>query len=94
MNWGALLGGLIGGSIAAVLTYIGLRRGRQSTDAEAFGPALLLLYRMEPNRIMFNINPNVEAEAARLAQLSQQTDTARERLLVVGQATHAAASVT
>ena len=42
MSWGAFLGGLIGASIPAVLAYIGLRRARQSNDAEAFGPALLL----------------------------------------------------
>lgn len=39
MNWGALLAGLIGASIPGMLTYVGLRRARQSSDAETFGPA-------------------------------------------------------
>ena len=48
--WAALLGGLIGAGIPGFLTYMGLRRARQSNDAEAFGPALLLLHRLEPYR--------------------------------------------
>jgi hypothetical protein len=85
VTWGAFLGGLIGASIPAVLTYIGLRRARQSNDAEAFGPALLLplLYRVQPDRVMVNISPEPSVRTVRLMKLSQETDTARERLLVV-----------
>jgi hypothetical protein len=66
-----------------VLTYIGLRRARQSNDAEAFGPALLLLYRIQPDRVVVNINPEPSVRTVRLMELSHETDTARERLLVV-----------
>jgi hypothetical protein len=83
MNWAALLGGLIGGSIPAILTYIGVLRGRQSTNADVFGPALLLLYRMQPDFVMANITVNAEVQHARLAEVSQLTDTARERLLLI-----------
>jgi len=83
VNWGALLGGLIGAGIPASLTYIGLHRGRQATDAEAFGPAMLLLYRMNPDRIMIKISSDSDAEDANVAKLAEQTDTARERLLIV-----------
>lgn len=83
MNWAALFGGLIGGSIPAILTYIGVLRGRQSADADLFGPALLLLYRMQPDFVMVNITVNAEVQDARLSEVSQLTDTARERLLVV-----------
>lgn len=83
MTWGALLAGLIGASIPAVLTYIGLRRTRQSNDAHAFGPALLLLYRIHPDRVMVNISPEPSVRTVTLTELSHRTDTARERLLVV-----------
>jgi hypothetical protein len=83
MIWGALIGGLIGAGIPGFLTYLGLRRARQSTDAEAFGPALLLLYRLQPDRVMMNLSSDAAAEAARVTELAQQTDRARERLLVV-----------
>jgi hypothetical protein len=68
-----------------VLTYIGLRRARQSNDAEAFGPALLLrlLYRIQPDRVMVNISPEPSVRTVRLMKLSHETDTARERPLVV-----------
>src|SRR6266576_6603307 len=79
MIWGALIGGLIGAGI----TYLGLRRARRSTDAEAFGQALLVLYRLQPDRVMMNLSSDAAAEAARVTELAQQTDRARERLLVV-----------
>jgi hypothetical protein len=63
--------------------HIGLRRARQSNDAEAFGPALLLLYRIQPDRVMVNISPEPSVRTVRLMELSHETDTARERLLVV-----------
>jgi hypothetical protein len=81
--WAALLGGLIGAGIPATLTYMGWRRSRQSSDAEAFGPALLLLHRLEPYSIMMNVGPDAEAEAAKWVDLPQKVETARERLLVV-----------
>ena len=83
MIWGALLGGLIGAGIPAMLTYMSLRRARQSTDAEAFGPALLLLYRMQPDQVMMNISPDADVDAGRLTEMAQQTNKARGRLLVV-----------
>jgi hypothetical protein len=83
MIWGALVGGLIGAGIPGLLTYTGLRRGRQATDAEAFGPAMLLLYRMQPDRIMMNVSRDADTETANMTELAQQTQAARERLLIV-----------
>lgn len=83
MEWSALIGGLIGAGVPAVLTYLGLRRGRQSSDAEAFGPAMLLLDLVHPDRVSFNVSSDPEVETAKWAQLAQQNQTARERLLVV-----------
>jgi hypothetical protein len=37
VTWGALLGGFIGAAIPAWLVYLGMPRGRQATDAAAFG---------------------------------------------------------
>ena len=81
--WAALLGGLIGAGIPGVLTYTGLRRTRQASDAEAFGPALLLLHRLNPYGVMMNVNSDPEVEAARWADMPQKVETARGRLLVV-----------
>jgi hypothetical protein len=82
MDWNALLGGLIGAGIPAVLTYVGLHRARLASDAEAFGPAVLLLTRISPVSVTFNMG-DAETEAAKWAELQHQLDTARERLLVV-----------
>jgi hypothetical protein len=81
MDWSALIGALIGASIPAVLTYLGLRRGRQSADAEAFGPAVLLLYHLNPERVTINFDRDTAAE--KWAELQRQLDIARERLLIV-----------
>ena len=83
MDWSALVGGLIGAGIPAVLTYLGLHRARQAADAETFGPAVLLLDRLNPERVTINLNPDATAEAAKWAELQRQLDVARERLLVV-----------
>lgn len=83
MDWNALLGGLIGAGIPAVLAYLGLRRSGQSGDATAFGPALLLLDRVNPTRVAININRDTQVEDAKWAELRQQLDVARERLLTV-----------
>jgi len=87
MNWStwsaALVGGLVGAFIPATLTYMGMLRGRQSADAEAFGPAVLLLHRVHPERVTINLNPDPSLEARKWAELEKQLDTARERLLVV-----------
>lgn len=83
MDWSALVGGLIGAGIPAVLTYLGLHRARQSADAEAFGPAVLLLDRLHPDRATMNLSPDTTAEAEKWAELRRQLDLARERLLVV-----------
>jgi hypothetical protein len=82
MDWSALLGGFIGAGIPASLAFLGLRRQRQSTDAEAFGPALLLLDWLNPDRIAMNLS-NADAETAKWQELRRQSDTAQERLLVV-----------
>lgn len=37
MDWSALIGGLIGAGIPAVLACLGWHRARHSADAEAFG---------------------------------------------------------
>jgi hypothetical protein len=83
MTWGALLGGLIGAGIPGLLTYMGLRRGRQSNDAEAFGPALLLLHRLQPDGVMWNVSSDAAVEAAKWEGFPEQIAMARERLLVV-----------
>ncbi len=83
MDWNALVGALIGASIPGILTYLGLRRGRQSADAEAFGAAILLLDRVNPDRVAINLNPDTTAESAKWAELQEQLAVARERLLVV-----------
>lgn len=83
MDWNALIGALIGAGIPAILVYVGLHRQRQSSDAEAFGPAVLVLDRVNPDRLTINLIPDPVAEAAMLADLQQQINLARERLLVV-----------
>jgi hypothetical protein len=65
MIWGALLGGLIGAGISGFLTYLGLRRTRQASDAEAFGPAVLLLDRFQPDRVMFSISRDPKRPSGR-----------------------------
>jgi hypothetical protein len=83
MDWGALLGGFIGAGIPAILAYLGLSRGRQSADAEAFGPAVLLLYRVEPQRVTANVSRDASVEQEWWAEQKEQLEVARERLLVV-----------
>lgn len=83
MDWNALVGALIGAGIPAVLVYVGLRRQRQSSDAETFGPAVLLLDRVNPDRLLINLNPDAAAQNALMTELRQQTEQARGRLLVV-----------
>jgi hypothetical protein len=83
MDRSALIGGLIGAGIPAVLACLGWHRARQSADAEAFGPAVLLLGRVNPDRVTMNLNADAAAEAPKWAELQRQLDTARERLLVV-----------
>jgi hypothetical protein len=83
MDWSALVGGLIGAGIPGLLVVLGLLRARQAADAEAFGPAVLLLDRVNPDRVTINLNPDVAAEAAKWAELQRQLDTARQRLLIV-----------
>jgi hypothetical protein len=87
MDWSALVGALIGAgvpaSLAAGTALHQLRRGGQSRDAEAFGPALLLLDRLDPDRVSFNVSRDPEVENPKWALLGEQADRARERLLVV-----------
>jgi hypothetical protein len=83
VNWNALIGALIGAGIPSILVYVGLHRQRQSADAEAFGPAVLVLDRVSPDRLTINLIPDPVAEAALLADMQRQVNVARERLLVV-----------
>jgi hypothetical protein len=83
MDWSALIGALIGAGIPTSLALVGLRRGRQAADAEAFGPAVLLLSRVNPYRVTMNANSAHHAEYAKRAELQGQLDVARERLLIV-----------
>ena len=83
VDWNALIGALIGAGIPSTLVYVGLHRQRQSADAEAFGPAVLVLDRVNPDRLTINLIPDPVAEAAMLADLQQHINLARERLLVV-----------
>jgi hypothetical protein len=83
MDWNALIGALLGAGIPSILVYLALHRQRQAADAEAFGPAVLLLDRTNPDRLTTNLIPDPVAEAAFLADLQGQINLARERLLVV-----------
>jgi hypothetical protein len=87
MDWStllpALLGGLVGAGIPGFLTGLGMLRGRQASDAEAFGPAVLLLDRVNPDRVTMNISPDSAVEAEKWTGLQRQLEVARERLLVV-----------
>ncbi len=83
VDWNALIGALIGAGIPSTLVYVGLHRQRQSADAEAFGPVVLVLDRVNPDRLTINLIPDPVAEAAMLADLQQHINLARERLLVV-----------
>jgi hypothetical protein len=83
LDWRALIGAFIGAGIPATLAYLGLHRQRQSADAEAFGPAVLLLDRINPCRLTANLSLDQAAEAAMLVDRQLQVDAARGRLLVV-----------
>src|SRR5262249_53350906 len=83
MIWGALLGGLIGAGIPGWLTYVGLRRGRLASDAAVFGPARVLLGRMNPDAVMFNFSNDRDTELSKWADLARQVDAARQGLLTV-----------
>ncbi len=54
----------------------------EATVAQAVGPAMLLLDRMNPFRVTMNAG-TPEIEEARWKELTQQVDTARERLLII-----------
>ncbi|MER5642081.1 hypothetical protein ABT095_34730 [Kitasatospora sp. NPDC002227] len=87
MDWDALVGGLVGAAVGAgipaVAGYHQLRRARQATDAEAFGPALLLLDQIHPDRVSMNVSTDPTVEDAKWVPLAKQAQVARERLLVV-----------
>jgi hypothetical protein len=83
VDWTALIGALIGAGIPSLLVYLGLQRQRQSAGAEAFGPAVLVLDRANPDRPATNLVPDPVAGAVLLADLQRQVNLARERLLVV-----------
>lgn len=57
MGWNALVGGLIGAGIPAVLSCLGLQGARQSADAEGFGLAVVLLDRLNCERVTINSKP-------------------------------------
>ena len=54
----------------------------EATVAQAVGPAVLLLDRMDPVRVTINVG-NAEVEEARWKELTQQVYAARERLLII-----------
>jgi hypothetical protein len=54
----------------------------EATVAQAVGPAILLLDRMDPVRVTINVG-NAEVEEARWKELTQQVYAARERLLII-----------
>jgi hypothetical protein len=82
MSWSALVGAFIGAGIPTILGYIKALNARRMADAEAFGPALLLLDRMDPIRVTMNVGSR-EVERARWEELSKRVDAACERLLVI-----------
>jgi HNH endonuclease len=55
----------------------------EAAIAQAVGPAMLLLDRMNPLRVTMNVS-NAEAEQARWKELAERVDAARERLLIIG----------
>jgi hypothetical protein len=83
VDWNALIGARIGAGIPATLVYVGLHRQRQSADAEAFGPAVLVLDRVNPDRLTVSLIPDPVAEAAVLADLQREVGVARVRLVIV-----------
>lgn len=83
MDWSAFAGGLAGAGIPAALAYLGLHRARQPAGAEAFGPAVVLLDRINPEWVAMSVNPDASVERAKWAQLQRQLEVARERLLIV-----------
>jgi hypothetical protein len=54
----------------------------EATIAQAVGPAMLLLDRMNPVRVTMNVS-NAEAEQTRWKELTERVDAARERLLII-----------
>jgi hypothetical protein len=54
----------------------------EATVAQAVGPAMLLLDRMDPVRVTMNVG-TAEAEQDRWKELTQQVYAARERLLII-----------
>jgi hypothetical protein len=82
VNWSALIGAFIGAGIPTILSYIRALNARRMTNAEAFGPALLLLDRLDPIRVTMNVGSR-EVEEARWKELGEQVDAACERLLVI-----------
>jgi hypothetical protein len=83
VDWSALIGGLIGAGIPTLAAAVGMRRQRQTADAEAFGPAVSLLRRVNPDRVLINANPDAEAQYAEMRELEELIGVAGERLLVV-----------
>lgn len=79
---GGLVGALIGAAIPAWLSYIQNGRSRQSADAEAFGPAGLLLSDVDPDRVALNVRHD-DTETAMWAEIAARTQVVRSQLLVV-----------
>ncbi|TMA51679.1 MAG: hypothetical protein E6J80_13145 [Deltaproteobacteria bacterium] len=94
MNWNSLLsalvGGLVGGGIPAVMTYLGSRHERarrleerQWADAEVLADVRRLLYDVDPTRRGANVDTRPGAEDALWTTLRQRCDDVQRRLLVL-----------
>ena len=94
MNWSALLsalvGGLVGGGIPAVMTYLGSRNERarrleerQWADAEVLADVRRLLYDVDPARRGANVDTRPGAEDALWTTLRQRCDDVQRRLLIL-----------
>jgi hypothetical protein len=70
---------------------LGLRRTRQANDAGAFGPAFLMLDRIQPDHVMINISPDIAIEREKWNDLRAQIDRLVSGCSLSGQETHAAA---
>jgi hypothetical protein len=94
MGWftllAALVGGLLGGGIPGVMTYLGWhreqgerRQARRWEDAEVVADARQLLTDIDPVRCGINVNSAPGAEDARWTDLNRRRDDVRRRLLVM-----------
>jgi hypothetical protein len=86
----ALVGGLLGGGIPGLMTYVGWRRetrlsrqARRWQDAEVVADARNLLVDIDPARRGINANPSPGAEVALWEDLTSRRDKVRRELMVL-----------